>query len=119
VAASTLRAVASTRVVHRRAALAIAVVAVSLTSAVLGLQSGGEADSSRLAVPTTGFGPVYDRAVARMTHVNHQLEDRQAELFYALHRPAGPVEVRRLRVQVVALEREYRDALAAMREAAR
>ena len=106
---------------RRRAALAIAIVAVSLTSAVLDLQSGGEADSSRLAVPTTGFGPEYDRAVARMTHVNHRLEGRQAELFYALRslRPAGAVEVRRLRAQVLALEREYRDALAVMTEAAR
>jgi hypothetical protein len=54
-----------------------------------------------------------------MTHVNHQLEDRQAELFYALQRPARAVEVRRLRVQVVVLERAYRDALAAMTQAAR
>ena len=100
--------------------LAIAVAAVSLTSAVVGLQSGGEADSSSVAVRTTGFGPEYDRAVARMTHVNHQLEGRQAELFYAQRRlrRAG-VEVRRLRAQVVGLEREYRDALAAMTEAVR
>ena len=55
-----------------------------------------------------------------MTHVNHQLEGRQAELFYAQRRlrRAG-VEVRRLRAQVVAFEREYRDALAAMTEAVR
>jgi hypothetical protein len=66
---------------------------------------------------STGLGPAYDRAVARMTRVNHLLEERQAALSFAKRAGAPACVIADLRGQVATLERQYADAIAAMRRA--
>ena len=101
-----------------------------LIGLVLGIASGGCGDGE-VGPETSGdarrpnafrpseSGSRYDRAVARMAHANHLLEQRQADLFFASEE-AAPVEVvADLRREVAALERSYAAAIVAMAETAR
>lgn len=104
----------------------VVVVAVAGVAAAL-LFAGGAADSqTRLlpplpasASPDAKDRPGYGGSVSDMTRLNHLLEQRQTELFYASRRgdPAG--DVADLRKRVEALERSYADAIAAMGQATR
>jgi len=73
----------------------------------------------RVSHTPTGFGAKYDAAVVRMTSINHLLEKRQAELFYARQRGESTELVAHLRRRVASLERGYADAIVAMAQATR
>jgi hypothetical protein len=115
------------------AALAVAVAGVAAAL----LFAGGAADSQTRFLPPiptvsnfpdpqtpvgaapTGYGASYDVAVRSMTQVNHLLEQRQTELFYASTRGDSAEVVADLRRRVEALERSYADAITAMGRATR
>jgi hypothetical protein len=104
----------------------VAVVAVAGVAAGL-LFAGGAADSqTRLLPPVPASGSPdapyrsrYEGAVSHMTRLNHLLEQRQTELFYASRRGDRAEDVADLRRRVDALERSYADAIAAMGQATR
>ena len=108
-----------------RARLGIVLTAVSLAAGTAFAlsevvpQSGDEAagERGRIEYLPSGFGAKYDRAVARMTRINHLLEARQADLSYARQGGAPPGVIADLRRQVASLERGYADAIDAMSEA--
>jgi hypothetical protein len=76
-------------------------------------------EAKGVAFLPTGFGAEYDGAVARMTRLNHLLERRQADLFYARQGGGSRAEIALLLHEVGSLERAYRDAIVAMARAAR
>jgi len=76
-------------------------------------------DQDPLAFLPSGLGAEYDRAVARMVRMNHLLEERQADLFFARQEGAPAVVIDDLGRQVAALDRNYVEAMVAMAEAPR
>jgi hypothetical protein len=66
-----------------------------------------------------GYGAKYDAAVIHMTRINHLLEKRQTELFYARQRGNSVRVIADLRRRVALLERGYADAIVAMGQATR
>src|SRR6266508_362263 len=104
---------------------AIVLAAVSLAAGTaFGISRGLPFNESaggreRVAVVPSGFGSRYERAVARMTRINHLYEERQALLSYALQWGAPPSVVAHLRREVAWLERRYDHASEAIIDAAR